>query len=412
MAYRSEATESIGPIGPFVASEFLKDAKGVDNNEVVIKRRHLILLAHLRKVILKMPLLSWRSKIHHATIATISTARLQVTDVLRVYNIVAPTNGHCYLASNVPVIHEFQEFKSRAIARRSHSRSPVSLASIGKGTMRLKRHKDYKRYMKMYCKSFNFRKPYQVLVDADFIQAALDQRMDLRTMIPNVLCDASKQMATPCTMANLKSRGEEGSGAFIASKRFEKRRCKHQEAVDESICLSEIIADTNPHNYVVASQSKKLRLKFAMIPGVPLLYIKRANLILEPPSEASLQAGKKIENQKTHASTKELQTLKAVKISALGKVSIDPKLIKKIDAKKENRKQKVEIKKAKLLKKREGPKEPNPLSVKKKKSGTPPQPVKRKEAPPAMEESESAPEKKKRKRRKPKLTGESDGEVQ
>ncbi|KAF8936979.1 Fcf1-domain-containing protein [Dissophora ornata] len=279
--------------------------------------------------------------------------------------------------------------------------------------MRLKRQKEYKRYMNMYCKTFHFRKPFQVLVDADFIQTALDQRIDLRTAIPNVLCDASKQMVTPCTMAQLKSRGEDASGAFIASKRFEKRRCKHQTAVEESQCLSEIIKDSNPHNYVVASQSKTLRVRFAKVPGVPLLYINRANLILEPPSEASVKTSKKIESDKTHASLKELQTLKAVKVTALGKVSMDPKLIKKIEDKKENRKQKLEIKKVKILKKRLGPKEPNPLSVKKKKivktpttTTTQQQPAvekKRKEAAAAdTQDGEDSTEKKKRKRRKSK----------
>ncbi|KAG0250790.1 hypothetical protein BG011_008105 [Mortierella polycephala] len=270
--------------------------------------------------------------------------------------------------------------------------------------MRLKRHKDYKRYMNMYCQSFSFRKPYQVLVDADFIEAALQQRMDLRTYIPKVLCDASKQMVTPCTMALLKSRGEDSSGAFLVSKRFEKRRCKHQVAVDESICLSEIISTSNPHNYVVASQSKKLRSRFGQVPGVPLLYINRANLILEPPSEASMSKCKRIESEKTHASTKELQTLKAFKISGQGKVSLDSKLVKKLEEKKELKKEKREIKKAKLLKKRMGPKEPNPLSVKKKKQKEPtapaPAPAPKQKA--ESENAEDAPEKKKRKRRKPK----------
>ncbi|KAF9916908.1 hypothetical protein FBU30_001103 [Linnemannia zychae] len=270
--------------------------------------------------------------------------------------------------------------------------------------MRLKRSKDYKRYMNMYCQTFHFRKPYQVLVDADFIQAALDQRMDLRSQIPKVLCDASKQMVTPCTMALLKSRGEDGSGAFLASKRFEKRRCKHQEAVDEAICLSQIISDSNPHNYVVASQSKKLRSKFGQVPGVPLLYINRSNLILEPPSEATLTKSKQIESGKTHASSKELATLKAVKVTGQGKVSIDSKAAKKVEEKQESKKQKRELMKAKLLKKRYGPKEPNPLSVKKKKKVAP--------APLAVtsekkhkadgESAEGAPEKKKRKRRKSK----------
>ncbi|KAF9177987.1 hypothetical protein BGZ51_008045 [Haplosporangium sp. Z 767] len=268
--------------------------------------------------------------------------------------------------------------------------------------MRLKRHKDYKRYMNMYCQSFGFRKPYQVLVDADFIEVALQQRMDLRTHIPKVLCDASKQMVTPCTMALLKSRGEDSSGAFLASKRFEKRRCKHQDAVDESICLSEIISTSNPHNYVVASQSKKLRSKFGQVPGVPLLYINRANLILEPPSEASMFKCKQIEGGKTHASTKELQTLKAVKISGQGKISLDSKLVKKLEEKKELKKEKREIKKAKLLKKRMGPKEPNPLSVKKKKQKEPTAPAPAPKQKVESENAESTSEKKKRKRRKPK----------
>ncbi|KAG0339739.1 hypothetical protein BG004_006696 [Podila humilis] len=240
--------------------------------------------------------------------------------------------------------------------------------------MRLKRHKDYKRYMNMYCQTFHFRKPFQVLVDADFIQAALEQRIDLRTQIPKVLCDASKQMVTPCTMALLKSRGEDASGAFLASKRFEKRRCKHQEAVDESLCLSQIIGSSNQHNYVVASQSKKLRSQFASVPGVPLLYINRANMILEPPSEASLSKCKQIESAKTHASTKELATLKTVKISQNGQIALDTKLAKKLEDKAESKKAKRELQKAKILKKRMGPKEPNPLSVKKKKKVKAPTP--------------------------------------
>ncbi|KAG0196070.1 hypothetical protein BGX28_000170 [Mortierella sp. GBA30] len=280
--------------------------------------------------------------------------------------------------------------------------------------MRLKRHKDYKRYMNMYCQTFHFRKPYQVLVDADFIQTALDQRMDLRTNIPKVLCDASKQMVTPCTMALLKSRGEDASGAFLASKRFEKRRCKHQEAVDESICLSQIISGSNPHNYVVASQSKKLRSQFGKVPGVPLLYINRANLILEPPSEASMSKCKQIESGKTHATSKELQTLKTVKITGQGKVSMDTKLAKKLEQKQEQKKEKREVKKAKLLKKKLGPKEPNPLSVKKKKkkdiTAPPTSEKKRKVDGEAEAASEDGPEKKKKRpRRKPKAARAGEG---
>ncbi|KAF9583928.1 hypothetical protein BGW38_008087 [Lunasporangiospora selenospora] len=271
-------------------------------------------------------------------------------------------------------------------------------------TMRLKRSKDYKRYMNMYNQSFLFRTPYQVIVDADFIQAALDQRIDLRTQIPKVLCDASKQMVTPCTMANLKSRGEDGSGAFLASKRFEKRRCPHNSAAaPESDCISKIIGDSNPHNYVIASQSKTLRKHLATVPGVPILYIHRANLILEPPSDASLKKLKEIENSKMHVTDKELQRLKGVKVSKEGKVTIDAKLAKKFEEKLEKKKAKREAFKAKITLKRKGAKEPNPLSIKKKKK---PAPAKsegveqEKKFKAKAEGGEESPEKKKRRRRK------------
>lgn len=210
-------------------------------------------------------------------------------------------------------------------------------------------------------------------------------------------------------MALLKSRGEDASGAFLASKRFEKRRCKHQKAVDEDICISQIISNSNPHNYVVASQSKKLRSKFGQIPGVPLLYINRANLILEPPSEASMNKCKQIESGKTHASTKELATLKTVKVTGQGKVTLDVKAAKKLEEKQESKKQRREVQKAKLLKKRMGPKEPNPLSVKKKKIvATPPAAAAKateKKQKAGGESADGSSEKKKRKRRKSKSAG-------
>jgi len=203
-------------------------------------------------------------------------------------------------------------------------------------------------------------------------------------------------------MALLKSRGEDASGAFLASKRFEKRRCKHQTAVDEAICIGQIIGNSNPHNYVVASQSKKLRTQFAQVPGVPLLYINRSNLILEPPSDASLNKSKSIETAKTHASSKELQTLKAVKVTGAGKVSVDAGLVKKLEKRQESKKEKRDLIKAKILKKRMGPKEPNPLSIKKKKAVATPKATTPKTTEAAAEGGEATEKKKTRRSKKSK----------
>ncbi|KAG0229813.1 hypothetical protein BGW42_001339 [Actinomortierella wolfii] len=239
--------------------------------------------------------------------------------------------------------------------------------------MKVKRAKANKRAMNLYVQSFNFRKPYQVIVDSEFIQVALDQKIDPAHQIPKVLLDTAKQMVTPCTVAKLRSLGDDGFGAFLAAKRLEKRRCPHQTAVDEHECIAQIIGDDNKHRYLVGSQSKQLRAKFRQVPGVPLLYIHRSVLILEPPSEATTLKMHELEQAKTHATQQELLRLKATTIKGNGHVVVDRKLAEKVDKIKEKKLEKLEKKKQELIKKRKGAKEPNPLSVKKKKTVTTPE---------------------------------------
>jgi len=77
------------------------------------------------------------------------------------------------------------------------------------------------------------------------------------------------------------------------------------------------------------------------IPGVPMVYIRRAVMIMEPPSRASLEKREVLEREK-------LGGLEGSK-----------------------RKRDGEEDEGRVKKKKKGPKEPNPLSVKKKKSVKP-----------------------------------------
>jgi len=51
----------------------------------------------------------------------------------------------------------------------------------------------------------------------------------------------------------------------------------------------------NPHSYIVATQDTSLRTTLRNIPGVPLIYLKMNNLILEPISEASKAASAQVD---------------------------------------------------------------------------------------------------------------------
>ena len=50
------------------------------------------------------------------------------------------------------------------------------------------------------------------------------------------------------------------------------------------------VGESNKHRYVVASQSQPLRSKLRTVAGTPLVHITRSVMVLEPPSDATLQA--------------------------------------------------------------------------------------------------------------------------
>ncbi|EXX66983.1 Utp23p [Rhizophagus irregularis DAOM 197198w] len=209
--------------------------------------------------------------------------------------------------------------------------------------MRQKRTKQYKRLMALYSISFGFREPYQILVDSNFMRTALRYKMDISKQLCTVMLGNTKQLYTSCTLAEVKDQSKDEFGTENALKRFELRGCIHRHKP-----VSSAEWPDNPHNYCVATQNESLRKRFRAIPGIPLLYINRTVLILEPPSYATLQKSKKIENVKTHASVEEL--------SFLAKANSD-----------------IQVDTEKPKKKRKGPKEPNPLSCKKKKMKVLPQ---------------------------------------
>ncbi|CAG8755744.1 18437_t:CDS:2, partial [Racocetra fulgida] len=106
--------------------------------------------------------------------------------------------------------------------------------------------------------------------------------------------------------SNSHAYSKEGLETELALKQFERRRCPHRKPVSSAECLASIIGinklivlahthsylregNDNPHNYCVATQNETLRQQFRVIAGVPLLYINRTVLIVEPPSGATLE---------------------------------------------------------------------------------------------------------------------------
>lgn len=153
--------------------------------------------------------------------------------------------------------------------------------------------------------------------------------------------------------------------AIELAKRFERRRCGHKDhAIDPSDCINSIIdiKGQNKHRYVVVTQDLDLRRKLRQIPGVPLIYMNRSVMVMEPLSRASEQKQKEYEESKLSGGLND-------KNAGLREVQEQPE-------------------ETAAKKRKKGPKEPNPLSVKKKKVEKAP-----------LSTDEGGREKKKRKRR-------------
>ncbi|QEU60364.1 Utp23 [Kluyveromyces lactis] len=215
--------------------------------------------------------------------------------------------------------------------------------------MRQKRAKSYRKQMLVYNHTFKFRQPYQVLVDDQLVLETFNSSFDFVKGLQRTLQAEVKPMITQCCMQSLYQTNNQG--AIDAAKQFERRRCNHDPKEPKSVleCLTSVVDvnGKNKHRYVVATQDVEIRRRLRKIPGVPLVYMNRSVMVMEPLSNASEKVSREVEEQKLY------KGLNDPKFAGIARDEND-------EAGAENQENKP--------KRRNGPKEPNPLSMKKKKT--------------------------------------------
>lgn len=169
--------------------------------------------------------------------------------------------------------------------------------------MRHKRAKAYKKQMNVYQHAFGFREPYQVLLDDGFVAECAAAAYNLTNGLSACVLGAVKPMITQCCMQALYA--SRNSSAIDLAKTLERRRCNHShkdpKTPDECILLVALVDGKNKHRYVVATQSRPLRKALKAVPGVPLLFINRSVFIMEPVLEATTAVAQEKEQAKLTA---------------------------------------------------------------------------------------------------------------
>ncbi|KAK5999579.1 hypothetical protein QM012_005236 [Aureobasidium pullulans] len=243
--------------------------------------------------------------------------------------------------------------------------------------MRGKRSKQYRKLMHQYELSFNFRVPYQVLVDADMIKDTFRFKMNLPLYLERTLHGQVKPMITQCSIRHLytaEAPDAASKNAWIdTAKSFERRRCNHhtlEEPLSTLECLKSVVdpkdSSTNKNRYVVASQDQKVRSAMRKITGVPLIYVNRSVMIMEPMATQTEEFREAEEMGKVRAGLKGRRG--AAPEQALKRKREDEDEDEDGEARGDASTQDTEVVPKKRVKK--GPKGPNPLSVKKSKKQT------------------------------------------
>ncbi|KAA6415389.1 MAG: rRNA-processing UTP23 [Lasallia pustulata] len=240
--------------------------------------------------------------------------------------------------------------------------------------MRGKRSKQYRKLMQQYGLTFGFREPYQVLVDAQMIQDTNRFSMDLVAGLERTLHGKVKPMITQCSIRHLYTLSEvpprQKEALITVAKTFERRRCNHHtlEVPFSTLeCLRSVVdpkdSQRNKNRYVIASQEDDVRRKLREIPGVPLVYVKRSVMVMEPMAEGSVGIREGVERGKFRAGLKG-RNLSGVKRKREPEDEADTgKVVGTGDVPPPGGDEDLE----RMVKKRKarGPKGPNPLSVKK-----------------------------------------------
>ncbi|KAJ3215825.1 Small subunit processome component [Clydaea vesicula] len=233
--------------------------------------------------------------------------------------------------------------------------------------MRVKRQKQQKKIMAVYTNSFQFREPFQVLVDGTFLNAANLMNSNLEESIPRIFAAQVKLMTTNCVHVELKTLGYHYKVPASIAASMEKRKCNHYPPKSPAECFQGILGEENKFRYCVATQDKNLRSILRKIPGTPLIYINKSVMILEPTSPATTKRAEELELEKS-------KPLSHEKILVLKKAELQ---------------QKESESNLAFNNKKKKPAAPNPLSCKKKKPKIVPKLVAKLEAAPLIKESDT-----------------------
>ncbi|KAL8484089.1 hypothetical protein ACS0TY_026692 [Phlomoides rotata] len=135
--------------------------------------------------------------------------------------------------------------------------------------------------------------PYQVLVDTNFINFSIQNKLDLEKGMMDCLYAKCTPCITDCVMAELEKLGQKYRVALRIAKdpRFERLPCSHKGTYADD-CLVDRV--TQFKCYIVATCDRDLKRRIRKVPGVPIMYITKHRYSIERLPEATIGGAPRI----------------------------------------------------------------------------------------------------------------------
>ncbi|CAF2093529.1 unnamed protein product [Brassica rapa subsp. narinosa] len=132
--------------------------------------------------------------------------------------------------------------------------------------------------------------PYRVLVDTNFINFSIQNKIDIEQGMMFCLNAKCTPCITDCVMAELEKLGQKYRVALRIAKdpRFERLPCVHKGTYADD-CLVDRV--TQHKCFMVATCDRDLKRRIRKVPGVPIMYLAGRKYSVERLPEATLGRG-------------------------------------------------------------------------------------------------------------------------
>ncbi|PHJ15630.1 rrna-processing protein [Cystoisospora suis] len=122
--------------------------------------------------------------------------------------------------------------------------------------------------------------PYQILIDTNFVNAAVQIKTDVLKGFMDCLLAKCIPCVTDCVIGELEKLGHRYRLALALAKdrRFKRLTCCHQGTYADDCIVRRV---TEHKCYLVATNDKDLKRRIRKIPGVPIVYVKNHKFAVE-----------------------------------------------------------------------------------------------------------------------------------